>query len=159
MGPGTTTINFGAAAAPGVTACAATAPCAAVGIVIVGGIVVYQAYDYFFDDDHIVLNEAPPQTGNTDIDTILGDSVPGDSGNFGYNTPGTKEDFEEAVRGLDGSIQRPTDTQSGPSTGTTTTLPDGTKVDTYPERGSTGLPGWSVTPPGSRKPSYKGSFQ
>jgi len=42
------------------------------------------------------------------------------------------------------------------SDGGTSILPDGTKVDTYPKRGSTGKPGWSVTKPDASRPKIKG---
>jgi hypothetical protein len=32
-------------------------------------------------------------------------------------------------------------------------LPDGTRVNTYPGRTSTGKPGWSITKPGKKKPA------
>ncbi|ATR79853.1 hypothetical protein NP7_10850 (plasmid) [Moraxella osloensis] len=35
-------------------------------------------------------------------------------------------------------------------------LNDGTRVNTYPGRTSTGKPGWSVTKPGKKKPAIKG---
>ena len=35
-------------------------------------------------------------------------------------------------------------------------LKDGTRVNTYPARTSTGKPGWSITKPGKKKPAIKG---
>lgn len=35
-------------------------------------------------------------------------------------------------------------------------LKDGTRINLYPSRTSTGKPGWSITKPGKKKPSIKG---
>jgi hypothetical protein len=95
-----------------------------------------------------------PSTGNDELDDVLSDAIPSDSGNKGFELPGTREDLEEGLRGIEGAKQRPT-----ANGGTTTVLPDGTKVDTYPGRKSSGFdkPGWQVTKPGASRPRIKGT--
>ncbi len=94
-----------------------------------------------------------PKTGNPGLDGLLEGSSKGDRGPKGWETPGTRGKFEERLKGLPGAEQNPTD-----NGGTSTTFPDGTKIDTYPGRVSTGRPGWSVTKPGGKPGKLKGSF-
>jgi hypothetical protein len=93
------------------------------------------------------------KSGNRDLDALLGNAVPTDKGTKGYEVKGRAEDFEEKLRDLPDAEQ--TQHKGG---GTTTTLGDGTKVDTYGGRTSTGLPGFAVTQAGQKKASIKGSF-
>ncbi len=93
-----------------------------------------------------------PNTGNADLDEVLGDSVAGDT-NKGWKTPGTKEGLEEAIANIPGAEESKKTSKGG----TSTTLPGGIKIDVYPKRGSDGLPGWSVTNPSGNN-SGKGSI-
>ena len=93
------------------------------------------------------------KTGNPDLDSIFGGAVPTDTGTKGYEVKGRTADFEQKLRDLPEAVQ--TQHKGG---GTTTTLPDGTKIDTYEGRTSTGKPGFAVTKSGEKKSSIKGSF-
>ncbi|MBX2836789.1 MAG: hypothetical protein KTR35_08035 [Gammaproteobacteria bacterium] len=81
-------------------------------------------------------------TGNEALDEVLEGSVPTDSGNKGWETPQTQEEFEEELRDIPGA-----EVEEHSGGGVTATLPDGTEVTTYPERTSTGHPGYSVESP------------
>ncbi|TSE09302.1 RHS repeat protein [Mesorhizobium intechi] len=100
-----------------------------------------------------VNNTSGINSGNPDVDAVFGGAKPTDSGTKGYEVPGTPGAYEGKLKGIPGAEQSPTAVG-----GTTTTLPDGTKVDTYPGRTSTGKPGWSITKPNQKKPDIKGSF-
>ncbi|MGF2734656.1 SpvB/TcaC N-terminal domain-containing protein [Marinobacter sp. DUT-1] len=95
-----------------------------------------------------------PATGNTDLDEVLSGATPKDGGKKGYSLPGTQDELIGNLGDIDGAEQI-----DRPDGGTTTVLPDGTKVDTYPGRSSTGKPGWSVTKPGATKPRIKGDTE
>lgn len=93
-------------------------------------------------------------SGNADVDGAFAGAVPGDGGNKGFQAPTTPD----AVNGQLGQV--PGSTQQTKDGVTVTTLPDGTKVTTYPGRKSNNhtKPGWSITKPGSKKASIKGDF-
>ncbi|TPK69289.1 hypothetical protein FJ546_01400 [Mesorhizobium sp. B2-4-19] len=97
-------------------------------------------------------NASGISSGNPDVDSIFGGATPTDKGTKGYEVPGDPGTFESKLKGIPGANQDVT------NVGTTTTLPDGTKVDTYPGRTSTGKPGWAITKPGQKKAEIKGSF-
>ena len=92
-----------------------------------------------------------PTTGNGELDDVLSDAVPTGDGGKGYSLPGTQEELIGRLGAIEGAKQR-----TRPDGGTSTFLPDGTKVDTYPKRDSTGKPGWSVTKPNASRPKIKG---
>ncbi|MEX3010524.1 RHS repeat-associated core domain-containing protein [Hoeflea sp. TYP-13] len=92
------------------------------------------------------------KSGNPDVDAIFGGAVPTDKGRKAFDVEGTTKGFEEALAGIPGAKQHGTDG------GTTTTLPDGTKVDIYKGRTSTKRPGFAVTKPGAKKARIKGSI-
>lgn len=78
-----------------------------------------------------------PTTGNEELDEVLEGSTSTDGGTKGLETPNSKEDFEDEIRDIPGAEVKE---HGGP--GIEATLPDGTKVSTYPERGSNGHPGY-----------------
>ncbi|MER8409373.1 hypothetical protein NKH16_32840 [Mesorhizobium sp. M1307] len=92
-------------------------------------------------------------TGNPDVDSVFGGAKAADDGEKGYVVTGDPSTFADKLKNIPGAIQNPTNVG-----GTTTTLPDGTKVDTYPERRTTGKPGFAITKPGQKKAEIKGSF-
>ena len=98
------------------------------------------------DDDREI------ETGNADLDGVLDGSTPTDEGNKGFETPQTQEEFEDNIRNIPGAE---VNTHSGG--GIHATLSDGTQVSTYPERASTGEPGWQVTSP-EGEVTHKGSL-
>ena len=67
---------------------------------------------------------------------------------------GTQEELIEKLGGIEGANQT-----KRPDGSTSTTLPDGRRVDTYPGRTSTQKPGWQIIKPGRRKPTHKGQTQ
>jgi|GEM_PF-5304992 len=96
------------------------------------------------DESYILNSESGPKTGNAELDKALKGSSPGDS-NKGWKTAGTKESLEAEIKKIPGAIQTPTS-----NGGSVTVLPDGTRINIYPERGSVpGKAGWQVIPPGS----------
>ena len=101
-----------------------------------------------------VFSSDGPKTGNDELDEVLGDAVPTDDGNKGYDYPGTQEELIEKLGGIEGANQT-----KRPDGSTSTTLPDGRRVDTYPGRTSTQKPGWQIIKPGRRKPTHKGQTQ
>ncbi|MDH2274470.1 hypothetical protein, partial [Moraxella porci] len=102
-----------------------------------------------------IFSSDSPKTGNDELDEVLEDATRSDDGDKGYEYPGTREELIEELQQIEGARHNP----PRPDGGTTTILPDGTKIDTYPSRSSTGKPGWSVTKPGKAKPSIKGDTQ
>jgi hypothetical protein len=95
--------------------------------------------------------DSGPSTGNSDLDEVLKDATPTDSGDKGYEYPGTQQDLIDKIGNIDGAEVH--DKGNGV---VVIDLNDGTRVNTYPGRTSTGKPGWSVTKPGKKKPAIKG---
>jgi hypothetical protein len=109
--------------------------------------------------------------GNSSSGVTVGDNVlsitsgnPGLDGVFGgfddtkepkgQAYPGTLGELNGELAGLPGADVKPR-----PDGGATITLPDETKITTYPGRTSTGKPGWAITKPRSKKESIKGSTE
>lgn len=157
-------IALGAEAAAGVAATGAGAACVAVNCpeVVVGGAgSVKKALEAVRTVNAILVGSAlgifssdGPKTGNDALDDVFEGSEKTDDGEYGYRYPGTQEDLVEQLGEIEGAVQDIRD--NGTST---TTLPDGRKISTYPARGSTGKPGFSISRPGKRKPAHKGDTQ
>lgn len=98
-----------------------------------------------------IFNEESPKTGNDQLDEVLDSAEPTDSGTKGYRYPGSQEELVENLGNIEGAEQ-----VVRPDGGSTTILPDGTKIDTYPSRTSNGNPGWAVTKPGASSSNPKG---
>lgn len=92
-------------------------------------------------------------SGNPGLDGVLGGFNEG-LGPKGQSYPGTLGELNGQLAGLPGATVAPR-----PDGGATITLPDGTKISTYPERTSTGKPGYEITKPGEKKSSIKGSVE
>jgi hypothetical protein len=103
--------------------------------------------------NNTVSEQRGVNSGNPDVDSIFGDAVPTDDGRKGFEIPGLPEDFRDRIAGLPDA-----ETISRPDGSTTINLPDGTKVDIYGDRKSTGKPGFQITKPGKKNPSIKGTF-
>ncbi|MBE0442957.1 type VI secretion system tip protein VgrG [Psychrobacter sp. FME13] len=101
-----------------------------------------------------IFSSDGPKTGNDELDEVFEGSEKSDDGEYGYKYPGTQEELVEKLGGIEDAVQDIRD--NGTST---TTLPDGRKVSTYPARGSNGKPGFSISRPGKRKPAHKGDTQ
>ncbi|MGP5790225.1 bacteriophage T4 gp5 trimerisation domain-containing protein [Psychrobacter celer] len=101
-----------------------------------------------------VFSSEGPKTGNDELDEVFEGSEKSDDGEYGYKYPGTQEELVDKLGGIEGAVQDIRD--NGTST---TTLPDGRKVSTYPARESNGKPGFSISRPNKRKPAHKGDTQ
>ena len=99
----------------------------------------------------IFKSDDSPKTGNDRLDEVLEDAVPSDEGTKGYELPGTQEELIENISNIEGAVVD--DKGNGV---VIITLPDKTKVQTYPARSSTNRPGWSITKPNKKNPDIKG---
>lgn len=102
----------------------------------------------------IFKSEDGPKTGNDALDDVFEGSEKSDDGEYGYKYPGTQDELVEKLGEIEGAVQDIRD--NGTST---TTLPDGRKISTYPARATTDKPGFSIGRPGKRKPAHKGDTQ
>lgn len=98
-----------------------------------------------------IFSSDSPKTGNDQLDEILEDATKSDDGNKGYEYPGSQQDLIDKIGSIDGA--KIDDKGNGV---VVIDLKDGTRINLYPSRTSTGKPGWSITKPGKKKPSIKG---
>ncbi|WP_420350762.1 RHS repeat domain-containing protein [Paenirhodobacter sp.] len=92
-------------------------------------------------------------SGNSELDGVFG-GFDKSLEPKGQSYAGIIDELHGKLSGLAGAAVEPR-----PDGGATISLPDGTKISTYPERTSTGKPGYEITKPGERKSSIKGSIE